>query len=109
MAAPVKNTCPDIDKIIKMIASIGSIAKDGMRETKSENDNLYQMFKDIEWDIGDIISRLEDLRSSNDALRTWGTELEGDVHSSAEIINELETENERLKETIQELYQIATA
>lgn len=86
MPAPIKHTCPDIDRCIKMLKSIASTAKDGMKHTDAADDN-YQRFKDCEWDIDDIIGNLEELRKSNHALRQWGEELEENAKS---LENQLE-------------------
>jgi|SRR6187402_421618 len=93
MSAPVKYTCPDVDKVIKMLQAIAQTAKEGMRYTDKSDDN-YQRFKDCEWDIDDIIGRLEDLRSSNRELREWGEALESELEDAATEINRLETELE---------------
>lgn len=93
MSAPVKNTCPDIDKLIIKIIDIGKTSKEGMKHTDASEDN-YQRFKDCEWFIDDIVSGLEDLRKANASLREWGEGLEGELHESAQIISDLENQLE---------------
>lgn len=78
MSAPVKNTCPDIDRAIKKLDCIQRIAKDGMKRFDRLSDE-HQMFKDIEWDIDEIIQTFENLRKANAALREWGEQLETEV------------------------------
>lgn len=100
MAAPVKNTCPDIDRVIKNLRQIQNAAKDGMKKFKNENDDAYELFKDCEWDIDDIIGELEDLRKSNSSLREWGESLTDELESSANYINELEQKIEKLENNL---------
>jgi hypothetical protein len=78
MAAPIKHTCPDINRVIKLLKDIQSTAKEGMKANRDNYDN-EQRFKDCEWDIDDIIGSLEDLRKANAALREWGEGLEAEV------------------------------
>jgi hypothetical protein len=98
MSAPVKNTCPDIDRLIKMLKAIARTAREGMDNTEKYEDN-YQRFKDCEWDIDDIIGSLEDLRKANSSLREWGEGLEAELENAAAEINTLENQ---LEERIQE-------
>ena len=95
MSAPVKNTCPDIDRLIKLLRDIQHTAKEGMRESEKHSD-VYQRFKDCEWDIDDIIYSLEDLRKANAALRDWGESLDSEVESLSNYVNDLESKIESL-------------
>lgn len=92
MAAPVKHTCPDIDKAIKCLKS----AMDAVKENIEDR----QTIRWIEIDIDSAIDHFEDLRKSNDALRTWGEELTDEIESSANYINELESKIEELEQKI---------
>lgn len=74
MAAPVKNTCPDIDKCIKWLNGAIKDAESGMKITDRNSDE-HDYFRYIINQIEDIEGILEDLRSANDALRTWLIEL----------------------------------
>lgn len=81
MSAPVKNTCPDIDKVITWIASAMKMAKDG-RKAFPEADDL---FHDIYYELDGCEGMLEDLRKANSALRDWGYEMEKEVKEKEEI------------------------
>ena len=84
MAAPVKNTCPDIDRAIKhlktAIAEIADIVED------------KDHFRSIFYEIDSAIGYFEELRSANDSLRQWGLQLEEELQCAADTINDLETE-----------------
>jgi hypothetical protein len=88
MSAPVKNTCPDIDKAIKRIKLAVRCADNGRSQFKGEDAEIY--FKDISDEIDGLEGMLEDLRSSNDALRKWGEGLFDEVESLSTYVNELE-------------------
>jgi peptidoglycan hydrolase CwlO-like protein len=100
MAAPVKHTCPDIDKCIKLINSAIKDAESGMKITDRNSDE-HDYFRYIISNIEDIEGILEDLRSSNDALRSWGEELTNEIESSANYIDELEQKIEKHENTLQ--------
>jgi len=89
MSAPVKHTCPDIDRTITLLKDIQKEANYGMKCHDKTSDD-YQRYKDIEWFIDDIVGTLEDLRSSNHELRSWGEELDKEIENSAEYISRLE-------------------
>lgn len=81
--APVKNTCPDIDKVIDCVT--------GAR------DNLYGLER-----------TMEQLRSDNSALRDWGNdeanrvdELESEQEELRNEIDELKREIERLNSQLE--------
>lgn len=99
MAAPVKNTCPDIDKCIKWLNGAIKDAESGMKITDRNSDE-HDYFRYIINQIEDIEGILEDLRSANDALRTWGNELTDEIESSANYINELELKIEKLENNL---------
>ena len=92
MSAPVKHTCPDIDKLIKMLKDIQREANYGMKCHDKKSDD-FERYKNIEWYIDDIVGELENLRSANHELREWGEELDTELQSAAERIEELESAN----------------
>jgi len=77
MAAPVRHTCPDIDKAIDKIKSVYRIIKyaSKLEEVTELKDTIDEIESEL-WNFDDI---LEDLRSDNSKLRDWGHELEGRV------------------------------
>ncbi len=68
MSAPIKHTCPDIDRALKHLKDAWREIKDSV-EDKRTRDN-------IEWELDMVESILEDLRKDNGALRDWGHDLE---------------------------------
>lgn len=89
MSAPVRHTCPAIDKTIAAIKSAMKSAADGMKYV-SKGDDAYDCFWQIEYDLDGEEVRLEDLRSDNDELRKWGHELEQEINSLSNYVEELE-------------------
>jgi len=96
MAAPVKLTCPDIDKVIKHIKCAIRNADHGRKHSDAEPHLIKEFFDDIICELDDLEGTLEDLRKSNDLLRTWGEELTTEVETAANTINELENKLEKL-------------
>jgi predicted nuclease with TOPRIM domain len=90
MAAPVKNTCPDIDKIILDIRRAIKIAEEGEKEHDRESADWHR-YSDIQYHLSDIEGRLEDLRNANASLREWGESLTSELEEAAATINELES------------------
>jgi predicted nuclease with TOPRIM domain len=80
MAAPVKNTCPDINRAIKRLETI--------------KEHMNDMVKSIEYELSEIEDSLEELRSDNSALRDWGTENESRVKELEDEVYELESKLE---------------
>ena len=80
MAAPVKNTCPDINRAIKRLETI--------------KEHMNDMVKSIEYELSEIEDGLEELRSDNSALRDWGTENESRVKELEDEVYELESKLE---------------
>jgi DNA-binding transcriptional MerR regulator len=89
MGAPVKNTCPDIDSVIKSI-------RDAMRITEDADDlplgQISDAFRDVHYLLDGLEDQLEDLRSDNSSLRNWGLELEEKVEELESEIWELKSE-----------------
>jgi hypothetical protein len=77
---PIKHTCPDIDKVIKSLDKVMSYCKLSGRE---EEVDFKSIIDDIQYELWGLTDKLEDLRSSNDILRSWGIE-------EAERVDELE-------------------
>ena len=95
MAAPVKNTCPDIDKYIRWI----KMALVEERYLKGYNEReVFDAAVSMANELESCIGYLEDLRSSNDSLRCWGECLEEELHDAGQQINDLENHLEELKE-----------
>lgn len=70
---PVKQTCPDINRLQKTIKEI----KDNFASFK-EDDNVEDFLDSMNtasWELQDIYNTLEELRNANSALRDWGHEL----------------------------------
>lgn len=119
--APVKNTCPDIDSIIKTVEAI--IGQMEYHQKKSEDDDLQDDLRSWCGDLSDLTHKrgeLETLRESNAKLRDWGHEMASDAESLEEqleekqrIIDDLEgqlrysrDEADELREQVEELNKI---
>jgi len=87
MAAPIKNTCPTIDKYIKSIKQ--AIYEKASLQRMNEKD-LLDAALEMASELSNCIDYLEDLRDSNDTLRKWGEELTDELETAATYINELE-------------------
>lgn len=94
MAAPIKHTCPDIDKYIKSIKR--EIIKERDLKHFSEKE-LYNTCVSMSNELEYCIDYLEDLRKSNEALREWGEGLDKELRDAADIIWELENKTEQEK------------
>lgn len=98
MGAPIRNTCPDVDRSIRTLKS----AIDTLDNIDA--DDPYDVKRGVKYaisEIEDLEGEFEGLRKSNATLREWGEGLEGEVESAAQTISQLEDEIERLKETIE--------
>jgi len=87
MAAPVKHTCPDIDKYIKWIKMCICKERDIKNMTEEElRDTCSAMNSQLE----ECIDYLEQLRSANGELRDWGEGLDKELEEAANRIYDLE-------------------
>jgi len=87
MSAPVKHTCPDIDKYIKYIKMC--ICKDMDLKNMDERE-LYDTALAMNSQLEECIDYLEQLRSANGELRDWGEGLDKELEEAANKIYELE-------------------
>ena len=87
MGAPVRNTCPDIDSVIKSIREAMTMVQDADDLTLNQ---ISDAFSAVYYLLDGLENQLEDLRSDNSSLRNWGLELE-------ERVEELENELWELK------------
>ena len=94
MAAPVKHTCPDIDKYIKSIKQ--AIYRDRDLKNMDEKE-LYEAASSMGSELECCIDYLEDLRKSNGELREWGEELDKELRDAADEIYNLEQKIEELQ------------
>lgn len=102
---PVKNTCPDIDRIISTITSI-------CKQMESCNDDdgkdvLLECISEWKSELESIgtgrNNDLEDLRHSNSSLRDWGNEMYNDAERLELERDEFETKYEDEKDKTSEL------
>ena len=102
---PVKNTCPDIDRIISTITAICKQMESCNDE--DEKDALLECISDWKSDLESIgvgkWNELEDLRSANAALRDWGNEMYNDAESLESERDEFERKYEDEKEKVSKL------
>ena len=90
MSAPVKITCPDIDKAIKLLNPlINQIIK--LKEYDYESaQTMKDLLSECENAMSSAVGYFEDLRQSNDALRNWGKEMEEEAETLQVQVNELQ-------------------
>ena len=81
MGAPIKYTCPDIDKVIGLIKEVEKICNNMSNRDSEELQDVWYYLCDIE-------DMLENLRNSNSALRGWGEEME-ETAGKAEAANSI--------------------
>ena len=87
MGAPVRFTCPTIDRIITNLRDIMNQIEDDFPDEANQISSM-------------ISSRgeMEEIRDANNSLRNWG-------HDSETKIDELETELSQANDTISDLEQ----
>lgn len=94
MSAPVKHTCPDIDKVIGRIQSALNAADKGKDITERKTPEWY-LFDEITDHLYRMEDSLEELRTANGALRDWGYDLEREIKEAEN--NQANTEKELQK------------
>lgn len=90
MSAPVSITCPDIDKAIKLLKPlINQINR--LKEYDYDNsETMKDLLSECENAMDSAIDYFEDLRHSNDALRSWGKEMKEEAETLQVQVNELQ-------------------
>jgi hypothetical protein len=102
---PVRHTCPDIDSIISTITIIVN-----QMNSVDESSEINYLIEDISNWANDLKiiavgsrSEMENLRSSNSALRDWGNEMHQAAQDLEFELDAAEFEISNLKKTIEEL------
>lgn len=100
--APIGYTCPDIDKVID---TIQRIIKEMDSQKNNDADILITNIRDWSSDLYDIVIGrnciMENLRGSNDILRSWGEDMFQKNIEAETYISELEIEIQSLKEQLE--------
>lgn len=86
MSAPVRHTCPDIDRCKKNLQQVRDYIDSAisnleylLRNAPNDFDAVFSSIKDdlnTTYSFADIDGELEELRDANSSLRDWGHELE---------------------------------
>ena len=90
MSAPIGNTCPDIDKVIKrlspLIKQIGNLKSYDYENTEL----LKDILDECRWEMDNAVDTFEDLRKANDTLRSWGQQMEEEAENMSVELKELQ-------------------
>lgn len=102
---PVGYTCPDIDRLKKMLQSIINEMNDCKEEDIKEDilSLIENWSSDLEGFGAGSWCELETLRRSNSSLRDWGHEMYDEAESLESERDELEIEVSKLKDEIVDL------
>jgi predicted RNase H-like nuclease (RuvC/YqgF family) len=88
--APVPHTCPKIDKVISFLENIDW-------DTDNEDE------RDLSIECKEMVDVMEEIRTANDALRTWGNEECNYKNEYEEEKRELEREVKNLKSDLSDM------
>ena len=90
MSAPINNTCPDIDEVIKGIEEAEKIATDcNINFNDKQIGILEEAFQDIANALFKLTDIMEELRNANSILRDWGEKNEMEVDRLEEELKEI--------------------
>lgn len=87
MGAPVKHTCPDIDKLIKKASNSIKWLSDCLKSDDIEF--IKNIIYDSICELEDIEGEAEYLRDANSSLRDWGDEMESEKERLVEVLYQL--------------------
>ncbi len=104
MAAPIKYTCPDIDRYIKDLKHWCPERRNDIEDWFTVEE-LKELCYNLINSIDDCCNNFEDIRDANDILRTWGTSMEEKFETLQVQYNELEEKYNALLEENQLLKQ----
>lgn len=91
-----KHTCPDIDGVIKTIASVIQQMENSEKSTSDDMaENLRSWVNELDPIVSGRWCELEELRRANSDLRTWGEQVEQEYE-------ELQSEYSKLKDECDE-------
>lgn len=99
MSAPIGNTCPDIDKVIKrlspLIEQIGNLKSYDYENTEL----LKDILEECRWEMDNAVDVFEEMRKANDTLRSWGQQMEEESENASVELSELQEKYESLSIT----------
>ncbi len=87
--APIGNTCPKIDQVIRFLEKIDW--------------SLDDKEKDLSIECKEIVEIMEEIRNANDTLRTWGNEEYNSKNEYEEEKDDLEKEVKNLKSDLSDM------
>lgn len=105
---PIKHTCPNIDWTQDSVRNILT----ELRYIVTDTEPVYieRAMNNVESIVNDVVSKLEELRRSNDTLRQWGIDEASRADELEEMLDDVESkysdecsENAALKQKIKEL------
>lgn len=95
MGAPIGHTCPDIDRAIKHIDQAASEVEDTIEDRAT--------IRSITSELDSAKDIMEELRTANDKLRSWGEESEEKLEEMERDRDYHQEESEKKDQTIKEL------
>lgn len=103
MAAPVKETCPDINRMQRELRRAISDLRSAVDQVKRfDDEDASGVAADIDYAADAIASivrgDLEEIRDSNNELRKWGQQLEAEPEEARSELAEALQELEKLSE-----------
>jgi spore cortex formation protein SpoVR/YcgB (stage V sporulation) len=103
MTAPIKNSCPDIDKGIAIVKQIAFYLDPISRDIKSYSINdIEEVIDNVLAMSSDIEMHFEEARSVNSDLRSWAEEevekKEKEIEMLREELEDLEMELEDIRQ-----------
>jgi chromosome segregation ATPase len=102
MAAPVRNSCPDIDKGLVLLNQIDFLLSPINQNIKSYSiDDIEDAINSTLCIVSDIETHFEEVRAINSDLRSWAEEelerKENEIHMLREEMEDLEQELEEIR------------
>jgi uncharacterized coiled-coil DUF342 family protein len=92
---PIRHTCPDIDKFINSIK--GELYKE--KDLRNmEAGELFDAALGMSNELQACIEYLEEIRKSNDKLRSWGIEEAENLDNAQKELDNLQAEIETLRQ-----------
>ena len=86
-----EQSCPTINLIVEAVTNIEKLAKEPSYGWNGwTKDELESRISEIEWNVYDLKTKLEEVREIATAIRNWGQEWKNNALWAHEKLNELE-------------------